>query len=163
VVIPTVEGIAGYIHKSVENWPVPVTVTLGPQDKYDGFAAAKAALAASGTVSLELAMARLPMVIAYRVSPITAFIATKFLGLRVEYASILNILSGKMIVPEFLQENCKSELLAQALEPLFHDGPERLAQSAGLVNVVEVLGGATIIPSQRAANAVIEETQAGVA
>ncbi len=160
-VIPTVEGISGFIHKAVENWPIPVTVTLGLQDKYDGFAAGQAALAASGTVSLELAMAGLPMVIGYRVSPITAFIATKFLGLRVEYASLLNILSAKSVVPEFLQGNCKAALLANALEALFSEGPERTAQIDGLANVVDLLGGAAVKPSIKAAEAIMRETGTG--
>jgi len=155
VVIPTVEGVASQVHKAVEHWSVPVTVTLGAQDKYDGFAASRAALAASGTVSLELAMANLPMVIAYRVSPLSVFVATKFLGLRLKYVSLLNILSDALIVPEFLQDRCRSENLMAALEPLFSDGADRQAQCRGLTQVQSLLGSSDMRPSLRAADAVL--------
>jgi len=161
VIVPTVEGIADFVHEQVGHWTIPVTVTLGVQDKYDGFAAARAALAASGTVSLELAMAGVPMAIAYRVSPLTAFVATKFLGLRIRYASLLNILSGATVVPEFLQDRCKAEALAETLVSLFHDGPERAAQCAGMSNVVALLGGDGVRPGSRAAEAVIAEVGVG--
>ena len=155
VIIPTVEGVASQVHKAVEHWSVPVTVTLEQQDKFDGFAAATAALAASGTVSLELAMARVPMVVAYKVSPLSAFVAIKFLGLRLKYVSLLNILSDALIVPEFLQSNCRAEMLIAALAPLFVDGPERQAQCQGLKRVQDLLGGSGDSPSLRAADAVL--------
>ena len=139
----------------MSHWPVPVTVTLGAQDKYDGFAAARVALAASGTVSLELAMARLPMVVAYRVSPLTAFIATRFLGLKVRFASLLNILSDRLVIPEFLQNACTAENLTEALVELFQDGPQRQTQLQGLDQTIELLGGGQISPSLRAAQAVL--------
>ena len=155
VVIPTVTGVAEHVDRAVSHWPVPVTVTLGAQDKYDGFAAARVALAASGTVSLELAMARLPMVVAYRVSPLTAFIATRFLGLKVRFASLLNILSDRLVIPEFLQNACTAENLTEALVELFQDGPQRQTQLQGLDHTIELLGGGQISPSLRAAQAVL--------
>ena len=159
VVIPTVEGVADQVHRAVAHWPLPVTVTLGRQDKYDGFAAAQAALAASGTVTLELAMARLPMVVAYRVSPLSAFIATRFLGLRVKFASLLNILSDRMVVPEFLQKDCQPDKIAASLLPLFSDSQARRDQLSGLVRTVELLGGDQSRPSLRAADAVLQQLE----
>ena len=155
VVIPTVEGVASQVHKAVEHWPIPVTVTMGAQDKYDGFAASRAALAASGTVTLELALAQVPMVVAYKVSPVSAFIAIKFLGLRLRYVSLLNILSDAVVVPEFLQHQCRPEVMARTLEPLFEDGEIRQAQIASLSHVVDLLGGTAIRPSLRSADAVL--------
>ena len=161
VVVPTVEGVAGQVRQAVAHWPVPVIVTLDPQDKYDGFAAARAALAASGTVTLELAMARLPMVVAYRVSPLSAFIATRFLGLRLNFASILNILQNQMVVPEFLQHNCRPETLYPALLDLMTDGPVRQTQLQGLAHVIALLGGNDTRPSLRAADAVLNQIGKG--
>ena len=132
VVIPTVEGVADQVHRAV---------------------------AASGTVTLELAMARLPMVVAYRVSPLSAFIATRFLGLRVKFASLLNILSDRMVVPEFLQKDCQPDKIAASLLPLFSDSQARRDQLSGLVRTVELLGGDQSRPSLRAADAVLQQLE----
>lgn len=155
VFIPSVAGVVEQVRQGTEDWPVPVTITLGQDEKYDGFAASTLALAASGTVSLELAMAQLPMVVAYRVSPVSAFIATRFLGLKVKFASILNILSDRLIVPEFLQDRCRSQNLTAALVELFQDTEKREHQRQGLRQTVDLLGGRDIKPSLRAADAVL--------
>ena len=162
VVIPTVEGVAAQVHKAVEHWPLPVTVTLGSREKFDGFAAARAALAASGTVTLELAMAGLPMVVAYKVSAVSAFIARAFLGLRIKYASLINILSDSLVVPEFLQGQCKPDALADGVTALFADGPVRQAQLKQLATVVDLLGGSDDRPSLRAADAVLALLREGI-
>jgi lipid-A-disaccharide synthase len=69
--LPVVPSLKNYIIEQTRNWPVPVIITDNDADKYDGFAASRAALACSGTVAIELAMAKLPAVIAYKVSKMT--------------------------------------------------------------------------------------------
>src|SRR3546814_15876630 len=85
--------------------------------------AAVAALAASGTATLELGLAGVPTVLAYRVNALTAAIVRRLL--RTPYAGLVNILSGREVMPEFLQENCRAERIAPALLPRLTDAAER--------------------------------------
>ena len=94
-------------------------------EKYDAFAAGTTALAASGTVLLELGLARLPTVIAYRVHPVTAAVARRLL--RVRYAALANIILDREAMPEFIQERCRPDLLADAVGTLLTDPAARAA------------------------------------
>ena len=152
VVIPTVDGVAVQVRRAVESWPVPVLVITGSDEKYAAFNAARAAIAASGTVTLELALARVPMAVAYKVSRLSAFVATRFLGLKFKFVSLLNILADRLIVPEFLQDACDAAHLVPALEALLRDSPEREAQLAGLGEAAHLLGENALAPSLRAAD-----------
>ena len=84
------------------------------EERFDAFAASDAAMAKSGTVTLELALAGVPMVVAYRVSAATAFLVRR-MGVSVEHASLVNLLAGRQVVPEFLQEECTAPKLAEAV------------------------------------------------
>ncbi|HIJ38920.1 MAG TPA: lipid-A-disaccharide synthase [Rhodospirillaceae bacterium] len=153
LVVPTVETVAKEVSAAVRAWDAPVTVVFGQQERYDAFAACQTALAASGTVALELAMASLPMVIAYRVAPLTAFLI-RFL-LKVKNVCLLNLLMGREIVPEFLQEQCRAEILAPAVLELMEKGAARQSQLAGIREALERLGQDKGSPSQRAADFIL--------
>lgn len=153
VVIPTLPGIAGEIRLRTSDWDNTLIVEDTSQ-KYDAFAAADAALAASGTVSLELAMAGVPSLIAYRLSPLTAFIARRLI--RVRYASIINLILDKPAIPEFLQENCTPEALTPALANLLRfDGAVR-QQSDDIARALMALRPGDDLPSVAAAKVVLE-------
>ena len=128
---------------------MPVTIVEGDEDKYDAFAAARAALACSGTIAIELAMAGLPAVIAYKVSPLTAFLYRRLI--KVKYANLVNIMHDRMVVPELLQDKCKPEKIAAALHVLFTDEAARQRQIVGLANVAGWLGAGQFVPGERAA------------
>ena len=85
---------------AVRDWPGRPIVLRGPADKYDAFAASRAALAASGTVALELAMARLPMVVAYRLNRLTEMLLDRVV--KVRQVNLVNLLLGRVVVPEHL-------------------------------------------------------------
>jgi lipid-A-disaccharide synthase len=155
-VLPTVAGVAGEVEQAVRSWGLPVTVVEGLAEKRGAFACARVALAASGSVTLELAMAQVPMVVAYKLSPISAFIATKFLGLKVRYISLVNILAEKSIIPEYIQSNCQAKVLAHAVARLMSDGPERGEQLRDLAQAMGLLGLGGASPSDRAAQAVLD-------
>src|SRR5208283_1436748 len=129
VVVPTVETVAAEVEAEVAHWPVPVTVVKGRAARYDAFAASQTALAASGTVALELAQARLPMVIAYRLSPLTAFLARRLI--RIRFVCLINLLLDRAVVPELLLEDCRPDKLAAALNPLFDSQKARTEQLVG--------------------------------
>jgi lipid-A-disaccharide synthase len=153
VVIPVAHAAADLVTLLTRDWPFPV-VFASPADRFDAFAASDAALAKSGTVTLELALSDVPMIVAYRVSPTTAFIVRRMIS--VKHASLVNLLAEREVVPEFLQEDCTSERLAAGVEALLDSTEIRETQRQGFREVVHVLGDAHPSPSERAAKVVLD-------
>lgn len=152
VVIPTLTSISNEVRVRTSDWD-NVLITDDAAEKYDAFAAADAAIAASGTVSLELAMAGVPSLIAYRVAPLSAFIAKRLI--RVEYASIVNLILDKPAIPEFLQDDCTPENMTPALTDLLRAGRGRDTQIAEISKALDALKPGEDRPSVAAARVVI--------
>ncbi|MGH6735900.1 MAG: lipid-A-disaccharide synthase [Methyloceanibacter sp.] len=155
VVIPVAAPVADEVDALTKDWPLPVIQVADADERFDAFAACNAAMTKSGTVTLELALAQVPMVVAYRVSAATAFLVRR-MGVNVEYASLVNLLVGHAVVPELLQENCTPDRLATAVDELLRSKDARDAQREGFREVVKILGEATPPPSQRAAKVVLD-------
>ena len=153
VVLPTTETTAAAVEAAVKGWPLPVTVLRGPAEKYDAFAAGTVALAASGTVALELAMARLAAVIAYRVNPLTHELLRRVL--KVKYAHLLNLILDRAVVPELLQRDCTPERLADAVGRLIAEPALRAEQAAACADALKQLGYGGLSPGLRAADEVL--------
>ena len=136
-VLPTVPTVAGRVREEVSDWPVPIEVVEGADAKVKAFRSAHVALAASGTVAVELAVAGVPAVIAYRTSPVTAWIVRRLV--KVRFASLPNLLLDRELQPELLQSDCTPEGLLAALTPLLEDTDARAAQMAGYREVVAQL------------------------
>jgi len=124
-VLPAVSHLEGMIRAAMADWPVKPRLVLGEADKYAAFRTARCALAASGTVTLELALAGVPHVVGYRVSILEAQL--RYL-IQVSTIVLPNLILGNNAVPEFLQEACNGPALATALLPLLTDTPQRQAQ-----------------------------------
>ena len=122
-------------------------VRLVRENRYEAMAACSVVMAASGTVSLELAILGVPMVISYRVSPLTYFLGRRLI--RVRHASLVNLVADREVVPELLQHEAVPEKIAGAAMALLAEGPERDRMLAGLQEVRTRLGGAGA--SERAA------------
>lgn len=151
VVVPTVVTVAEKVKKAVASWNVPVTVVTGEKARYDAFAAANAALAASGTVALELAMARVPYCIAYKMNPISSFLAP--LVVKGKYVNLVNILADKLIVKEFLLKNCRADWLTNEVDLLLSDETYRQTQISQASQVLNLLGaGQSETPSDKVAD-----------
>lgn len=151
VVVPTVVTVAEKVKKAVASWNVPVTVVTGEKARYNAFAAANAALAASGTVALELAMARVPYCIAYKMNPISSFLAP--LVVKGKYVNLVNILADKLIVKEFLLKNCRADWLASEVDLLLSDETYRQTQISQASQVLNLLGaGQAETPSDKVAD-----------
>jgi lipid-A-disaccharide synthase len=148
VVLPTVAGVASLAEAGAQSFGVPVTIVTEPGMKRDTFAASDAALAASGTVAVELAVVGTPAVIAYRANPISVAIARRMI--KVKYASLVNLLLDRAATPEFLQENCRPEKLVEALDRLLGDPAARGAQQAAYREAMVKLA-VDGLPSDRAA------------
>ncbi len=154
VVVPTVAASEDVARARTADWPgAPVVLTQGGEEKRAAFAAADAALAASGTVSLELAAAGVPMVIGYDMAPLTRFLMARLL--RVDTVTLVNLVSETRAVPEFLGRECRAGRMAPALEALLRDGPERAAQHAAMARTMARLGQGGPPPGQRAADSVL--------
>ena len=132
-VLPAVDRLAGDIDLAVQGWPVKPEILRGEAAKLAAFRSARAALAASGTVTLELALAGVPMVAAYKMNAMEFAIAVRVVRL----ASVLlpNIILDRLVVPEFLQDACTADSLADALVPLLTGGAARDMQGAALAEI----------------------------
>ncbi len=152
ILIPAVASVRKMIEERLAGWPQSPYLLEGEADKFAAFRLARAALAASGTVTLELALSGTPMVVAYRVDPIASLF--RFL-VNVPSVVLANLVLGGNAFPEFLHERCTAENLASALSPLLRDGPERIRQVEALVRIHDRMAGADGPPSIKAAEIVL--------
>jgi lipid-A-disaccharide synthase len=153
-VIPTVHTVEDQVRSMVQSTDVPVVVVNTEAYRYDAFKAADLAVAASGTVALELAMINVPHVIAYKVAPLTAWIARRFL--KIQFVNLSNILLGREIVPELLQEACNVERILHYMEDFLNKGPIYERQTEGFAKVREILGMGEQTPSANACDAILD-------
>ena len=151
--LPTVPHVAAAVRYRAENWPTPLHILDGEAEKFTAFNAADAALAASGTVTTELALAGTPMVVGYKLGWLTFALARAFITVR--FATLGNIILDRAAIPEFIQRDCTAENLARALLPLLGDTPERRKQVEDLKLIGERLGAGGEEPSHRAARALL--------
>lgn len=154
LVVPLADTTADLVAPAARNWPYPVTLA-SPAERFDAFAASDVAMAKSGTVTLELALAGVPMVIGYRINPATAFLVRR-MGVSVKYASLVNLLAEREVIPEYLQENCTPETLAAGVDTLLGSEEVRARQRQGFGEVLHLLGDLTPTPSERAATVVLD-------
>lgn len=152
-VVPTVPQVAGEVEAAAAGWPVRTIVVRGDAEKYNAFAAADAALAASGTVALELALARVPSVVAYRIHPLTHLLYRRLI--RVRFVNLVNLLADRAIVPELLQADCTPGKLAGAVDTMLTDPAMRAKQINDLSDIARWLGEGEVAPSRRAAHTIL--------
>lgn len=148
--------VAPLVREAAASWPASPILVEDLADKHDAFAAAAengAGLIKSGTSSLEMAVAGVPHIIAYRVNPITAAIARRLV--KVPHASLVNLLCGREVVPECIQEDCTPEKLTSALLPLLQDEAFTAAQRQGFAATLAKLRAPEGSPSEAAATAVL--------
>ena len=153
VVLPAVPDLASTIREAVGVSGVPVEVVEGRQEKIDAFAAGRVALAASGSVTLELAIAGLPMVVGYRLNPLTAAIARRIV--KVPSITLPNLVIGRKIAPEFVLKDCVPEALAPAVDQLLVDETARRAQIDAFRSVASALRSGGKPASERAAEVIL--------
>ena len=159
VVLPAATPVAALVRDMARSWPGEVAVLDAASDptgarKRAAFRAADAALAASGTVSLELAANATPMVIAYDVKWLTRQIMRR-LAL-IDTVTLVNLVTGGKPIPEFLGERCRPPLIADALVRLLADPAAREAQQAAMAETMQALGQGDEPPGLRAARSVLK-------
>jgi lipid-A-disaccharide synthase len=157
-VIPLAPAVAESVAAAVGGWPGRPILLPDPAAKPDAYAAARAGggvgLIKSGTSSLEVAAGGVPMVVAYRVNPISAAIARRMV--RVRYVSLVNLLADAAVIPEFLQDRCTPEPLAGALDALLSDAAARQAQTDRFAALLATLRAPEGLPSEAAAAALLD-------
>lgn len=153
-VLPAAPHVAATVRALTGAWPSPLHIVEDEADKFAAFGAANAALAASGTVTSELALAGVPMAVAYRVGWLTSVLMRPFI--RVRHITLVNLLLQRAAVPEFVQGRCRAELMAPCVVRLLTDEPYRDRQKADLREAVHLLGVDEEPPSLRAARALLE-------
>lgn len=154
VVIPTVSTVAARVRAQAAAWGRDVLVVESHDDKFGAFDAADAALAASGTVSTELALAATPMVIGYRVGQVTAAIARRYI--KVPFITLVNLILKREAIPELVQEECTAENLSAELVKLLMNPAARVTQVTACAEAVKAMGFGDEKPSLRAARAVLK-------
>lgn len=153
VALPTVLGVAGLVQDLTADWPVRPDIILDPAAKRAAFAAADVAIAASGTVSLELAANDCPMVIAYAMNPVTMWLMRR--AALIDTVTLVNIVSDTRVVPEFIQGRCRADLIAPTVLSLLDDPQARAAQEQAMAVTMERLGRGGEPPGLRAARSVL--------
>lgn len=153
VLLPTVRGVADLVCELSADWPIRPRILEGAAEKRAAFAAADVAIAASGTVSLELAANRMPMVIAYDMHPLTLWLMRR--AARIDTVTLVNLVSETRVVPEFIGKQCRADLIAPALLRLLDDPEARAAQTAAMDLTMERLGRGGEAPGLRAARSVL--------
>ena len=154
VTIPAVAHLAEEIEWQASSWSVKPRIVQGEAAKWSAFRGADAALAASGTVTLELGLSGIPMVVAYKVSRLEALILRPLI--KAQSIVLTNLVLGENAIPELIQEDCTPENLVEALLPLLSDTPERQRQERALRRLDELMRIGNEAPSERAARIVAE-------
>nr|WP_319389039.1 lipid-A-disaccharide synthase [uncultured Cohaesibacter sp.] len=151
VILPAVSHLRGLIDEGLKEWPVQPEIVVGEDAKFAAFRKAHAALAASGTVTLELGLSGVPMVVAYKVD----WIVRQFKWLLTAHSIVLtNLVLGRNAIPEFLDDEANARRLADNLLPLLEAGPARTAQVSALEELDEKMTLSDETPSERVARIV---------
>jgi lipid-A-disaccharide synthase len=151
-ILAAAPGIAEAVAAQAADWPVEPIIVRDIDARYDAFAAARAALTKSGTSTLELAMAGVPMAVTYRVNAMSAAIGRRLI--KVKHVAMINLLAGGPLVPELLQQESDPEKLAATLYTLLTDGEAAAAQRAGFAAALATLRAPVGTPSNAAAAAI---------
>ena len=152
-VLPTMPHLQEAVAEGIRTWAVQPRVVIGEQEKRAAFRIAQAALAKSGTVTLELALSGVPMVAAYRTGAMEAWILRR--AIKVNSVILANLVVGENVVPEYLQEDCTPEKLAAALGDLLGDSAQRRRQVEAFAKIDRIMSTGKQPPSVRAADIVL--------
>jgi len=153
LVLPTVPHLADRVRAQTATWAVPPRIVVEQADKWAAFRVARAALAASGTVTLELAVAGIPTVVAYKVSLLTELIYR--VAVRVPTIVLANLVLGENVMPEITQRQATPDRLAQALAELIGETAARRRQLDAFARLDAVMEIGSLRPSEAAADIVV--------
>lgn len=155
LILPTLPSLKPILRPMVEDWPIQPLILDERPDRFDAYAASCLAIAASGTVTLELALARLPHITIYRTGAVTAWLARRMI--EVSEVNLVNLILNRPVVPEWLQEDCNPDRIAKSALLLMEDSGHLKAQKDALAEVRTMLQGrGDSAPSEQAARCVLD-------
>ena len=154
-VLPTLPHLLDAVNEAVAQWPIRPRIVTTEAEKQSAFRNARAALAKSGTVTLELALAGVPMVTLYRGGAVEAWIARRVV--RVSSIILANLVIGENVIPEFHQEECTVQNLAPALLSVLNDTPQRRHQLEAFAKLDRIMDTGGRSPSEQAADVILRE------
>ncbi len=153
-VLPVSPIVERAVRQAAQSWPVPPVIVTSAAEKHDAYAAAGAALTKSGTSTLELALAGVPMAVTYRVNPLSAAVARRMI--RVPHVAMINLLAHHALVPELLQQHCNAAELGDMVLRLLGDPEAGRLQREGFRHVIQQLRPPEGTSSEAAAREVLE-------
>jgi lipid-A-disaccharide synthase len=153
LILPTMPHLQEAVAAAVQDWPVRPKIVIGEQEKRAAFRVAHAAFVKSGTATLELALAGVPMVAAYRAGSIEAWIIRR--AIRSSSVILANLVIGENVVPEFIQQDCTPQKLAPALREILSETPLRRRQVEAFAGLDAIMSTGDQSPSTRAADIVL--------
>jgi lipid-A-disaccharide synthase len=153
VIIPVVPHLSDYIKNYLNKNNLKFLILENKYDKYDAFALSTIGIIASGTASLELAMAKLPTLVAYKINPLTAWIAYKLV--KIKYASIVNIMSNQEIIKELIQNDCTIENIVNYVDNFLQNDYINSYEDK-ILNVLTQIGYKKFIPSEKASEVILD-------
>jgi lipid-A-disaccharide synthase len=153
LILPTMPHLLEAVAEGLKSWKVAPRIVIGEQEKRAAFRIARAALAKSGTVTLELALAGVPMITAYRTGAVEAWILIR--AINVKSVILANLVVGENVVPEFLQDDCLPEKLVPMLRDVLDDSPLRRRQVEAFAGIDNIMSTGNQPPGVRAADIVL--------
>jgi lipid-A-disaccharide synthase len=153
VIVPTVPHLLAQVTQAASTWRIKPRIVVEQAEKLAAYRVARVALAKSGTTTLELAVAGVPMVAAYKVAPLEAAVIRRLV--RVPSYILANLVIGQNVVPEVVQEDCTPDRLADTLAPLLGDTPQRRRQVEAFATLDSVMEIGSRVPAARAADIVL--------
>lgn len=143
IIVAAAEPVEAQVRAAIAQWPTPATIITGEPDRYSAMKAATVALACSGTVTTELALAGVPFVVGYKVDPFTYEIARRLI--RTRWITLINVAASARVAPEFIQKACAGPPLADALLALIVDPTARERQVADQFAAIERMRGPVVL------------------
>ena len=153
-VLPTVKTVAQRVKNMIKDCDLPLLVVDTEAERYGAFKASSAAIAASGTVALELAMSHIPHIIAYKISPLTYLLAKNLV--KIKYVNLTNIMLDRLVVPELLQNECTPQNIADHITDLLKHSSSYDEQMQGFNDVKQYLSNGNQTPSLCAADNILK-------
>lgn len=153
-IAPTVSTVASKVKKMIKDSGLPIEVVEGEQERHNAFQDADVAIAASGTVALELAIVKVPHIIAYKVPKLTEWVARHCI--HIEFVNLTNILLGREVVPELLQQACNADNILAYVEQFLKKESLYKRQEEGFEKLCQKLGMGEQTPSDNACKAIME-------
>lgn len=138
IIIPTFSHLVSLIDTITSEYKIGKYILIDtPEEKKNGIAACEIALTKSGTVTTEIAFNKIPMIVAHKMNPLTFFFLKKMI--KINHATLINILADKEIIPEFIQDNCTPDKISSCLIEMLNNNNQAVEQVKEAYEILEMM------------------------